>query len=63
MTFNQAQIEALIIRAAGINAELLAMQANDRCSTTPYTEDAYFSRAQELYSIHDDIQAIARSGL
>ncbi len=67
MNFQEAQIHALIVRSHAIATEVIAMQTNDACVKQSghggeYTEQAYIDMAQQLHSIHDEIQAIARAG-
>lgn len=62
MTFNEARIHALVVRSRAVATEVIAMQAHDRSTDQPYTEEAYLRCSNELYSISDQIEAIARSG-
>lgn len=66
INFQEAQILALMVQAKAIEVEVIAMQANDRGIETSgagcYTEDAYLGMAQQLHTISNDIQHIAREG-
>ena len=66
MTIDEARIHALIARSRAVSTEVIAMQANDRGSQEGgaggYTEESYLRCANELYTISDQIELLARNG-
>lgn len=62
MNIQEAQIHALIVRSRAMATEVIAMQTHDKYPDVgKYTEESYLTLANELYSISDQIQALARS--
>lgn len=65
MTFQEAQIIALAIKAKALETEVIAMQCHDRgariSGTGEYTEESYLDCANGLHSLHNEIQNLARS--